>query len=215
LKFPGCASIARARDIRTVKMAGPTGFEPATSRLTIWRPNQAERRPLVTLPIAEDRNDKTISSGWSRLKFNMFVFFLFRLPRTSIFAGRRNRDRTCDLCLVRAALSQLSYPPDFLNNLADATKSTCPCQSNLALFLQNFEQPDLCPITSQFCNVSRSSIPLPPTRPWEISFVDLFQPLPLDVGINLRRGNRRMPQHRLHGPEIRAAFEQMRGEGVS
>lgn len=27
--------------------------------------------------------------------------------------GRRNRDRTCDLCLVRAALSQLSYPPDF------------------------------------------------------------------------------------------------------
>lgn len=26
-------------------MAGPTGFEPATSRLTIWRPNQAERRP--------------------------------------------------------------------------------------------------------------------------------------------------------------------------
>ena len=116
-------------------MAGPTGFEPATSRLTIWRPNQAERRPLVTLPIAEDRNDKTISSGWFRLKFNMFVFFLFRLPGTSIFAGRRNRDRTCALCLVRAALSQLSYPPDFLSNLADATKSTCPCQSNLALFL--------------------------------------------------------------------------------
>ncbi len=27
------------------EMAGPTGFEPATSRLTIWRPNQAERRP--------------------------------------------------------------------------------------------------------------------------------------------------------------------------
>ena len=27
--------------------------------------------------------------------------------------GRRNRDRTCDFCLVRAALSQLSYPPDF------------------------------------------------------------------------------------------------------
>ena len=26
-------------------MAGPTGFEPATSRLTIWRPNLAERRP--------------------------------------------------------------------------------------------------------------------------------------------------------------------------
>ena len=25
--------------------------------------------------------------------------------------GRRNRDRTCDPCLVRALLSQLSYPP--------------------------------------------------------------------------------------------------------
>ena len=30
------------------KMAGPTGFEPATSRLTIWRPNQAERRPRTS-----------------------------------------------------------------------------------------------------------------------------------------------------------------------
>ncbi len=27
------------------------------------------------------------------------------------FGGRRSRDRTCDLSLVRAALSQLSYPP--------------------------------------------------------------------------------------------------------
>jgi hypothetical protein len=26
-------------------------------------------------------------------------------------SGRRSRDRTCDLSLVRAALSQLSYPP--------------------------------------------------------------------------------------------------------
>ena len=32
------------------------------------------------------------------------------------FRGRRNRDRTCDLCLVRAALSQLSYPPEFFGN---------------------------------------------------------------------------------------------------
>ena len=50
--------------------------------------------------------------------------------------GRRNRDRTCDLCLVRAALFQLSYPPDFPSKLADATKSISPCQPILALFLQ-------------------------------------------------------------------------------
>ena len=29
-----------------------------------------------------------------------------------ILKSRRNRDRTCDLSLVRAALSQLSYPPE-------------------------------------------------------------------------------------------------------
>jgi hypothetical protein len=29
--------------------------------------------------------------------------------------GGRSRDRTCDLSLVRAALSQLSYPPLFEN----------------------------------------------------------------------------------------------------
>ena len=64
------------------KMAGPTGFEPATSRLTIWRPNQAERRPLVNLLIAEDLIDKTICSGLSRLEFVFRVFYLwFRLPR--------------------------------------------------------------------------------------------------------------------------------------
>lgn len=63
------------------KMAGPTGFEPATSRLTIWRPNQAERRPLVTLLIAEDMLDKTICSGLSRLEFALRVFyFRLRLP---------------------------------------------------------------------------------------------------------------------------------------
>src|SRR5689334_3501631 len=57
------------------------------------------------------------------------------LPNTHTSHGRRNRDRTCDLCLVRAALFQLSYPPDFPGKLGDATKSIRPCQPNLALFL--------------------------------------------------------------------------------
>ena len=98
-------------------MAGPTGFEPATSRLTIWRPNQAERRPHATqdggrrIQIYRIKLSK-YSSAYSCTSLLMdkampcaqFPVFLI---------GRRNRDRTCDLCLVRAALSQLSYPPVF------------------------------------------------------------------------------------------------------
>ena len=34
-------------------VAGPTGFEPATSRLTIWRPNLAERRPRNNLVLGK------------------------------------------------------------------------------------------------------------------------------------------------------------------
>ncbi|CUS31978.1 hypothetical protein COMA2_10395 [Candidatus Nitrospira nitrificans] len=45
------------------KMAGPTGFEPATSRLTIWRPNQAERRPRKIY--RWQNNSTTRRSRWS------------------------------------------------------------------------------------------------------------------------------------------------------
>ena len=38
-------------------MAGPTGFEPATSRLTIWRPNLAERRPRNMLILGKQPTD--------------------------------------------------------------------------------------------------------------------------------------------------------------
>ena len=65
------------------------------------------------------------------------------MPSTNslYFFGRRNRDRTCDLCLVRAALSQLSYPPDFSQSrqifgcyqLHQAVST-----KNHALFLQDF-----------------------------------------------------------------------------
>src|SRR5437867_3762190 len=43
------------------------------------------------------------------------------VPRLTRF-GRRNRDRTCDLCLVRAALSQLSYPPE-----SSTMPNACEC----------------------------------------------------------------------------------------
>lgn len=61
-------------------MAGPTGFEPATSRLTIWRPNQLNDGPPKTLRIAEDVSDKTISSGLSRLKFHDFCSMMCPVP---------------------------------------------------------------------------------------------------------------------------------------
>lgn len=98
-------------------MAGPTGFEPATSRLTIWRPNQAERRPHATqdggrrIQIFRIKLSK-YSSAYSCTSLLMDK----AMPRAQFpvfLIGRRNRDRTCDLCLVRAALSQLSYPPVF------------------------------------------------------------------------------------------------------
>ena len=98
-------------------MAGPTGFEPATSRLTIWRPNQAERRPHATqdggrrIQIVRIKLSK-YSSAYSCTSLLMDK----AMPRAQFpvfLIGRRNRDRTCDLCLVRAALSQLSYPPVF------------------------------------------------------------------------------------------------------
>jgi hypothetical protein len=41
------------------------------------------------------------------------------------------------------------------------------------------------------------------------------QPGPHDMGINLRCGNIGMAQHALHAPEVRAAFQQVRGEGVA
>ena len=43
-----------------------------------------------------------------------------------ILYGRRNRDRTCDPSLVRAVLSQLSYPPEtgFYLNTARVILST-------------------------------------------------------------------------------------------
>ena len=45
--------------------------------------------------------------------------------------------------------------------------------------------------------------------------MQLLQPLPRHMRINLRSGNIRMPQQHLHHAQVRAVIEQMRGEGVA
>jgi hypothetical protein len=45
--------------------------------------------------------------------------------------------------------------------------------------------------------------------------VDLSPAAIRDVGVALRGAEIRVPEHLLHGPKIGAAFEQMRGEGVT
>ena len=119
------------------------------------------------------------------------------------FRGRRNRDRTCDLCLVRAALYQLSYPPDFLSKLADATKSIFPCQPNLALFLQ---------ILRLFFPSLLKRFRLATWLPGEERRVHLFQSFAFDMGVDLCRRNVGMSEHRLDRPKIGAASQQMRGK---
>ena len=80
-------------------MAGRTGLEPATSCVTGRRSNQLNYHP----------NEKK-ECGLRNVECGMFI----RNRETEIrncSYGRRNRDRTCDPSLVRAVLSQLSYPP--------------------------------------------------------------------------------------------------------
>ena len=66
-------------------LAEPTGLEPAPSGVTGRRYNQ--------------------------LNYGSSYKGRYGLPFITAFHGGRNRDRTCDISLVRAALYQLSYPP--------------------------------------------------------------------------------------------------------
>ena len=78
-------------------MAGWTGLEPATSGVTGRRSNQLNYHPSEVVECGVGSYERNFLTPNSQL-------------RTVVY-GRRNRDRTCDPSLVRAVLSQLSYPP--------------------------------------------------------------------------------------------------------
>ena len=50
---------------------------------------------------------------------------------------------------------------------------------------------------------------------WMMHTMQLFQPLPRHMRINLRGRNIRMTEQHLHYAQICAVIEQMRGEGVA
>ncbi len=79
-------------------MAGLTGLEPATSSVTGWHSNQLSYNP----------------KGYCRENNGERVCFY------PFYYGGRNRDRTCDIQLVRLALSQLSYSPDIYGGVDGA-----------------------------------------------------------------------------------------------
>ena len=135
--------------------------------------------------------------------FNIYDPCSHRLDPHS-FRGRRNRDRTCDLCLVRAALSQLSYPPKICNiaeRLADSIKSDTPCQHTDSL------------VGKSRLSALRPYIrcgPLPTSLPREEFHMQSLESGLLDMRINLRRRHFAVPQHRLHRSEVGSVVQQMR-----
>ena len=78
-------------------MAGLTGLEPATSSVTGWHSNRLSYNP--NLFCSEKNREK---------------------DSFPCLDGGRNRDRTCDIQLVRLALSQLSYSPIFYGGVDGA-----------------------------------------------------------------------------------------------
>lgn len=124
--------------------------------------------------------------------------FLFRsAPTHQPTSGRRNRDRTCDIHRVKVALYQLSYPPVFLSNVGGCYQVhpalSTDSRTLLAVFLRS----------RSFLIHHRTSTPgflflETPDLPGEKLSMDLLKPAPLYMRVDLRRGNVRMAQHRLH-----------------
>ena len=100
----------------TRKLAGMTGLEPAASCVTGRRSKPTELHPHVYLKYKvrkykAQRPDRTESfaSSWPKRRWFFCLCTWYHVLCTS--DGGRNRARTCDLFLVREALSQLSYSP--------------------------------------------------------------------------------------------------------
>ena len=82
-------------------MAGATRIELATSGVTGRRSNQLNYAP-----------------GYPWNAKNLILFLLCLIKHFFKKSGGRNRDRTCDIRLVRPTLSQLSYPPGEIDLLS-------------------------------------------------------------------------------------------------
>ena len=63
-----------------------------------------------------------------------------------------------------------------------------------------------CILSTVFCILS--------SRSGMILLMDLLQPLPRDMGVNLGRGNVCVAEHDLHGPQVRTMFEQVACKGM-
>src|SRR5712692_2518438 len=80
--------------------------------------------PTAMVLTAKERIEMAVAQG--RPRASSFGDFIFpsRAPadwdhapaRSRLGGGGRSRDRTCDLSLVRAALSRLSYPPGYVES---------------------------------------------------------------------------------------------------
>src|SRR5262245_18938282 len=96
----------------------------------------------------------------------------------------------------------VSAGPGLPCTFATAPENTQGCRR-----LSDFSRPGLS--TSLFKCVSRFSLGAGVRR-----IIGLRQMLEVEVGVDLRRGNARVPQHLLHRAQVTARLQQVRGKGM-